>query len=192
MKRSVGQRGAACKVDAELHAYPRSSSRRSSRRISRIFSRSTICCIAFFLSCGGEPTTPRVSPPAQRDIPISGAAVPGMASYDLIMSARDISLRWSAPMSTRTWYRSRSSSPVLSSVLESRALLDRGTDVRHESTSAPSARLDRASRPPPSRRSSVLLTPGARNGIRSPDTLRERACKARMWASCSGPSIYSS
>src|SRR5688572_32155044 len=37
-------------------------------------------------SCGGEPTPPPVAPPetlaAQPDIPITGAAVPGMASYD--------------------------------------------------------------------------------------------------------------
>ena len=42
--------------------------------------------IAVLLSCGGEPTTPPVAPPvtppAQPAIPISGAAVPGMASYD--------------------------------------------------------------------------------------------------------------
>jgi N-acyl-D-amino-acid deacylase len=42
-------------------------------------------------SCGGEPTTPppveqTVTPPAQPEIPITGAAVPGMASYDQIIS----------------------------------------------------------------------------------------------------------
>jgi N-acyl-D-amino-acid deacylase len=42
-------------------------------------------CLAVLLACSGEPTTPPVStpvtPPAQ-EIPISGAAVPGMESYD--------------------------------------------------------------------------------------------------------------
>ena len=48
-----------------------------------------IACLAVLLACGGEPTTPPVSPvtpPAQPEIPISGAAVPGMASYDQIIS----------------------------------------------------------------------------------------------------------
>jgi N-acyl-D-amino-acid deacylase len=43
-------------------------------------------CLAVLLACGGEPTTPPVAPPvtppAQSAIPISGAAVPGMGSYD--------------------------------------------------------------------------------------------------------------
>jgi N-acyl-D-amino-acid deacylase len=38
-------------------------------------------CLAVLIACGGEPTTPPVStPPAE--IPISGAAVPGMGSFD--------------------------------------------------------------------------------------------------------------
>jgi N-acyl-D-amino-acid deacylase len=45
-----------------------------------------IASLAVLLSCGGEPTTPPaappVTPPAQQEMPISGAAVPGMASYD--------------------------------------------------------------------------------------------------------------
>ena len=45
-----------------------------------------IAYLAVLLSCGGEPPTPPVappvSPPAQPDIPITGAAVPGMGSYD--------------------------------------------------------------------------------------------------------------
>jgi N-acyl-D-amino-acid deacylase len=45
-----------------------------------------IACLAGLLSCSGEPTTPPVippvTPPAQQEIPISGAAVPGMGSYD--------------------------------------------------------------------------------------------------------------
>jgi N-acyl-D-amino-acid deacylase len=45
-------------------------------------------CLAALLACGGEPTTPPtvtppVTPPAE--IPISGAAVPGMGSYDQII-----------------------------------------------------------------------------------------------------------
>src|SRR5688572_13387879 len=43
-----------------------------------------IAC-AVLLSCGGEPTTPPVTPPAQQEIPISGDAVPGMGSYDQIV-----------------------------------------------------------------------------------------------------------
>src|SRR3982750_3670071 len=49
-------------------------------------------CLAVLLSCGGcsggEPTTPPVSPPVTppaQEIPISGAAVPGMGSYDQII-----------------------------------------------------------------------------------------------------------
>ncbi len=45
-----------------------------------------IVCLAVLLSCGREPTTPPVpppvAPPAQPEIPISGAAVPGMGAYD--------------------------------------------------------------------------------------------------------------
>ena len=45
-----------------------------------------IACLAVVVSCGGEPTTPRVAPPEttapQPEIPLSGAAVPGMESYD--------------------------------------------------------------------------------------------------------------
>src|SRR5687767_4736444 len=48
-----------------------------------------IACLAVVLSCSGEPTAPVVTPPvtdtAQAEIPISGAAVPGMASYDQII-----------------------------------------------------------------------------------------------------------
>lgn len=48
-------------------------------------------CLAVLLSCGcggGEPTTPPVSPPVTppaQEIPISGAAVPGMGSYDQVI-----------------------------------------------------------------------------------------------------------
>jgi N-acyl-D-amino-acid deacylase len=45
-------------------------------------------CLAVLLACGGEPTAPPVSPPvtpAQPEIPISGAAVPGMGSYDQVI-----------------------------------------------------------------------------------------------------------
>src|SRR5688500_11205038 len=43
-----------------------------------------IACLAVLLSCGGEPAAvaASVTPPAQPEIPISGAAVPGMGSYD--------------------------------------------------------------------------------------------------------------
>lgn len=58
------------------------------KRVRRVFDRSItittlpIACLAVLLSCSGEPTTPPVSPPAQLEIPITGAAVPGMESYD--------------------------------------------------------------------------------------------------------------
>jgi CubicO group peptidase (beta-lactamase class C family) len=41
-------------------------------------------CLAVLLACGGEPTAPPVSPPVTppAEIPISGAAVPGMGSFD--------------------------------------------------------------------------------------------------------------
>lgn len=50
-----------------------------------------IACLGVLLSCSGEPTappvTPPVTPPAQEEIPISGAAVPGMESYDQVITA---------------------------------------------------------------------------------------------------------
>jgi hypothetical protein len=50
-----------------------------------------IACLAVLPSCKGEPTAPPVippvTPPAQQEIPISGAAVPGMESYDQVISA---------------------------------------------------------------------------------------------------------
>ena len=55
--------------------------------------------VAASLSCGGEPTTPPVSPPvtppAQQEIPISGAAVPGMGPYD--QSIRDLMRKYAIP-----------------------------------------------------------------------------------------------
>src|SRR5918992_6337575 len=45
-----------------------------------------IACLAVLLSCAGEqPVSPPVTPPAQPEIPISGAAVPGMGLYDQII-----------------------------------------------------------------------------------------------------------
>jgi N-acyl-D-amino-acid deacylase len=48
-------------------------------------------CLAVLLSCGGNPTTlpfsPPVTPPAPQETPITGAAVPGMGSYDQIVPA---------------------------------------------------------------------------------------------------------
>jgi N-acyl-D-amino-acid deacylase len=46
-------------------------------------------CLAALLSCGGDPTTlpvsPQVTAPPPQQIPITGAAVPGMGSYDQII-----------------------------------------------------------------------------------------------------------
>src|SRR6185503_12295802 len=45
--------------------------------------------LAVLLACGGDPTTPAVSPAdtssAQQEIPVSGTAVPGMAWYDKVI-----------------------------------------------------------------------------------------------------------
>jgi CubicO group peptidase (beta-lactamase class C family) len=38
------------------------------------------------MACGGQATTPQVTPPAQQEIPLSGAAVPSMSSYDKTIS----------------------------------------------------------------------------------------------------------
>ena len=54
-----------------------------------------IACLAVLLSCGGEPTTPPVTPPQQQPIPISGAAVPGMVSYD--QTIRDLMRKYAIP-----------------------------------------------------------------------------------------------
>jgi len=57
-----------------------------------------IACLAVLLSCGGEPTTPvsrPVTTPAQQAIPISGAQVPGMKSYDQVIS--DFMRKYSIP-----------------------------------------------------------------------------------------------
>ena len=57
-----------------------------------------IACLAVLLSCRGEPTTP-VSPPvttpAQPEMPVTGAAVPGMKSYDQVIS--DFMRKYSIP-----------------------------------------------------------------------------------------------
>ena len=48
-----------------------------------------IACLAVLLSCRGEPTTPASKPvttPAQQEIPTTGAAVPGMKSYDQVIT----------------------------------------------------------------------------------------------------------
>jgi N-acyl-D-amino-acid deacylase len=58
-----------------------------------------IACLAVLLACGGEPTTPSVAPPdstpAQQEIPISGAAVAGLGSFE--QSVRDLMRKYSIP-----------------------------------------------------------------------------------------------
>jgi len=51
--------------------------------------------LAVLLACGGGATTPAVTPPPQQEIPISGTAVPGMASYDQIIS--DLMRKYAIP-----------------------------------------------------------------------------------------------
>jgi CubicO group peptidase (beta-lactamase class C family) len=59
----------------------------------------SIACLAVLLACGGEPTTPAVIPadttPAQQEIPISGAAVPGLGAFD--QSVRDLMRKYAVP-----------------------------------------------------------------------------------------------
>jgi CubicO group peptidase (beta-lactamase class C family) len=45
-----------------------------------------IACLAVLLSCSGE-STPPVTPVVQPEIPVTGTAVPGMASYDQVVTA---------------------------------------------------------------------------------------------------------
>src|SRR5262245_31094362 len=49
-----------------------------------------IACLAVLLACGGEPTAspvaPPVTPPTQQALPITGTAVPGMQSYDQVIT----------------------------------------------------------------------------------------------------------
>jgi CubicO group peptidase (beta-lactamase class C family) len=44
--------------------------------------RIPLACLAALLACGGESTTAPVAPPAQPEIPVTGAAVPGMGTFD--------------------------------------------------------------------------------------------------------------
>ncbi len=57
-----------------------------------------IACLIFLVSCGGEPTAPPVAPPPPpppAEIPISGAFVAGMESYD--QAIRDFMKKFSIP-----------------------------------------------------------------------------------------------
>lgn len=60
-----------------------------------------IACVAILLSCSAEPTAPPVvslpvpPPPAQPEIPITGAAVVGMGSYDRIIP--DLMRKYAVP-----------------------------------------------------------------------------------------------
>ena len=58
-----------------------------------------IAWLAVLVSCGGEPTaqplSSAVTPPAQQEIPITGAAVSGMGSYDQII--RDLMRKYAIP-----------------------------------------------------------------------------------------------
>jgi CubicO group peptidase (beta-lactamase class C family) len=75
------------------------------RRLRRLSDRSItvkavpIACLAVLLSCSGEPTRPPAPPPAntpaQPEIPITGTAVPGMASYDQLI--RNFMRKYSIP-----------------------------------------------------------------------------------------------
>ena len=52
-------------------------------------------CFAGLLSCSGEPIAPYIAPPAQQDIPISGAQVSGMEAFD--QSVRDVMGKYAIP-----------------------------------------------------------------------------------------------
>jgi CubicO group peptidase (beta-lactamase class C family) len=58
-----------------------------------------IASLSVLLSCSGEPTTPPVSspvtPPAQQEMPITGAAVPGLGAFD--QSVRDLMREYAIP-----------------------------------------------------------------------------------------------
>ena len=58
-----------------------------------------IAYLAILLSCSGEPTTPPVSspvtPPSQQEMPITGAAVPGLGAFD--QSVRDLMRKYAIP-----------------------------------------------------------------------------------------------
>src|SRR5690349_23880970 len=55
---------------------------------TKAFATMQIAALALLLSCGGEPAPPvaPVTPPGQAEIPITGTAVPGMASFDLAVT----------------------------------------------------------------------------------------------------------
>ena len=54
-----------------------------------------IACLAVLFSCSGEPTTPVETPPDQQEIPITGAQVPGMESFD--QSVRSLMQKYNIP-----------------------------------------------------------------------------------------------
>jgi N-acyl-D-amino-acid deacylase len=58
-----------------------------------------IACLAALVACGGEPTTSPVSPAdttsVQQEIPITGAAVPGLVPFD--QSVRDLMRKYAIP-----------------------------------------------------------------------------------------------
>jgi N-acyl-D-amino-acid deacylase len=75
------------------------ASRAAARRVRPLSARAiaiaaaSVACLAVLPSCGGEPTpppdpgpaTPPITSPLQPEIPVSGAAVPGMGAYDRIV-----------------------------------------------------------------------------------------------------------
>ena len=73
---------------------------RASRRIRTARAMPALVCLTVLLSCGGEPTTPSVAPPpvappAQPEIPISGAAVAGLEPFD--QRVRDLMRKYGMP-----------------------------------------------------------------------------------------------
>ena len=78
-------------ADSQSSRPPERGARRGSGR-SNTPRMVPIVCLAVLLGCGGEPTappavTPPVTPPAQPEIPVSGTAVSGMASFDQAVTA---------------------------------------------------------------------------------------------------------
>ena len=64
-------------------------------RRSITITTSSIACVALLLSCNGETIAPPITPPEQTEIPISGAAMVGMAPFEA--SVRGVLSKYNIP-----------------------------------------------------------------------------------------------